>query len=116
MGRQVTQLQHKHPNCARKGKGKIAGSLRKSERRRGLQILGGGPFFPLSSVAGRPLGGGTEGLVALRNLCCPSAPVPAAPLSDPEEVMGGGCWKAKNESEDTDNLVQENPGKQEVNT
>ena len=116
MGGQVTQLQHKHPNCARKRKGKIAGSLRKRERRGGLQFLGGGPFLPLSSVAGCPLGGGTEELVALCNLCCPSAPVPAAPLSVPEEVMGGGCWKAKNESEDTENLVQENPGKQEVNT
>lgn len=28
-------------------------------------------------------------------------PVPTAPLSVPEKVMGGGCWKAKDESEET---------------
>lgn len=28
-------------------------------------------------------------------------PVPTAPLSVPEKVMGGRCWKAKNESEET---------------
>jgi len=77
--------------------------IEKKREKQRPTAFGWSPVFSCSSRAGCAPGGRTEELVALRNLCCPSAPVPTAPPPVPGEGMGGGCWKAENQSGATAN-------------